>query len=76
MRKIICVLLGLAVVYLTCAFLAMNLNPADWGWLLRGWALLWGIVWGIGGLMVGSSLDDDAAFLKSRRVNQKKINHI
>ena len=68
MRAIIGALIGLAIVYLSTAALAWDFNPGTWGGFLRFWAICWAVVWGSGGLLIGSDKDVDAKVAQQREL--------
>lgn len=59
MFKVILTSLSLIFVYLVTALLAWDLDPGNWGWFLRLWAIAWAVPWGVIGFVWGIAVDDD-----------------
>ncbi len=57
MLKLLGLVTGFLIAYLFTALVCWEINPADWGWFGRVWALCWGIGWGTVFMLVGQMID-------------------
>jgi hypothetical protein len=77
MFKLISVIIALIIVYLATAVLAWDLDPGNWGWFLRLWAMGWAVPWSLSALVCGNAIDVDRHIdrsIKNRPPSKNVIN--